>query len=51
MLDFNPLDEIDLRRWVEDEKDSTFGEFSMKLAKKYAKKNKFIVVAVDKGEF
>ena len=48
MIDFQISGPVDLDRWVHTEKDSSFGEFSLKLAKKLVKR-KYIVIAVDKG--
>ena len=49
MIDYNKFEEPNLKKWVDSEKESTFGEFSMKVAKRNVQRGKFIVVAVDKG--
>lgn len=48
MIDFPISGPVELDQWVHTEKDSSFGEFSLKLAKKLVKR-KYIVIAVDKG--
>jgi len=47
MIDFPISGPVELDQWVHTEKDSSFGEFSLKLAKKLVKR-KYIVIAVDK---
>ena len=48
MIDFPISGPVELDQWVHTEKDSSFGEFSLKLAKKLVKR-KYIVIAVDQG--
>ena len=50
MIDYSISGPVELDQWVHTEKDSSFGEFSLKLAKKLVKR-KYIVIAVDKGTY